>query len=118
MSLYALVFGKAFHLPLKLEHKTYWANKKLNFNLDATGEAYENVKIYKERMKYWHDQRIRKLKSHRPEPFVIKEIFPNGVVELTNEDGLNTFKVNGQRIKSYYEGDFDPKKVYIDLGKP
>lgn len=38
MSLHRPVFGKAFHLPLKLEHKAYWALKKLNLNFQGTKE--------------------------------------------------------------------------------
>ncbi|XP_038886990.1 uncharacterized protein LOC120077155 [Benincasa hispida] len=60
MSPYALVFEKAYYLPLELEHKAMWACKKLKFDLANAGkvrklqlnqlvkwrrDAYENAKI-------------------------------------------------------------------------
>nr|GEX66115.1 reverse transcriptase domain-containing protein [Tanacetum cinerariifolium] len=67
---YKLVYGKACHLPIEIEHKAYWALKHENFNLQTTGdhkkvqlnelnehrdEAYENSLIYKEKTKRLHE---------------------------------------------------------------
>ena len=32
-----MVYGKACHLPLKLEHKAYWAIEELNYDFKLAG---------------------------------------------------------------------------------
>ena len=120
-------------MPLELEHKAFWAIKELNYNFKLAGEkklfdissldewrtqAYENAKLFKEKVKRWHDKRIQKrefkvgeyvllynsrfrffagkLLSKWEGPYVIEEVYQSGAIKINNAEGTNPKVVNGQ----------------------
>ncbi|GJV66702.1 hypothetical protein Tco_1482211 [Tanacetum coccineum] len=62
----------------------------------------DKVLLYNSRLKMYPG----KLKSKWSCPNIVKTVYPYGAVEIIDKNGCN-FKVNGQRLKKYYEGDID-----------
>nr|GEX84586.1 reverse transcriptase domain-containing protein [Tanacetum cinerariifolium] len=109
---YKLVYGKACHLPIELEHKAYWALKQTNFDMSIAGDhqkiqlnelnelhyhAYENTLIYKEKMKRIHDSKIK------------NRVFNVGDQVLLFNSRLKIFS---GRLKSRWSGPFTIAKVF------
>ncbi|XP_039122096.1 uncharacterized protein LOC120258721 [Dioscorea cayenensis subsp. rotundata] len=101
--------------------------RKLQLNeLDEwRSNAYESSMLYKEKVKEYHDRRMKhpkqfhegdqvllfnsrlklfpgKLRSRWSGPYTVTQVFPHGAIEITNPEN-GTFKVNGQRLKFYFD---------------
>ena len=103
---------------------------------ELRNEAYDNIRIYKENTKRWHDQKILrrefkageqvllynsrlklflgKLKSRWSGPYIVVTSTSFGAVTLKDESG-SEFKVNGQKLKHYLGGNIN--EVYLDCEK-
>ncbi|CAL2277472.1 unnamed protein product [Prunus armeniaca] len=118
---------KAFNFDMKAAGEK--RRLQLNELEELRHEAYENAKLYKEKTKQYHDKKILrktfekgqkvllfnsrlklfpgKLPSRWIGPFVITNVFDHGAVEIQNIKDGSTFKVNGHRLKPYFDANFD-----------
>nr|XP_033509551.1 uncharacterized protein LOC117274394 [Nicotiana tomentosiformis] len=149
---FKLAYKQLCHLPVKIEHKAYWAIKRLNLDFSLAGEhrlaqmnaleefrldAYENARIFKEKSKRWHDHLIKtnefhegdkvllyngrlrlfpgKFKSRWTGPYMVKHVSPYGVTEIQNQDGTESFIVNGHKLKPYLVGGFAQQSSSIKI---
>ena len=102
-------------------------------------ESYESSRIYKERLKLFHDKNIvrktfephqkvllyssrlhifpGKLRSRWTGPFIVKVVYPNSAMEIENQKNGKIFKANDQRLKSFLEN-FDRYESSEELVDP
>ena len=127
------MFGK-----VDTTEKYHWAIKEINYDFKLAGEkrlfdissldewrtqAYENAKLFKEKVKRWHAKMIQKrvfnvgdhvslynfrlrffagkLLTKWEGPYIIEEVYHSGAIKINNAEATTPKVVNGQRIKHY-----------------
>ncbi|XP_043816098.1 uncharacterized protein LOC122724632 [Manihot esculenta] len=111
-----------------LDDKEAGAHRKLQLQEleEIWCDAYEASWDYKAKTKAFHDKHtsrkqfqvnvkvllfdsrfklfLGKLRSRWIEPFLIEHIYPHGAVDIRSPETSKVFKVNGHRLKHFYEG--------------
>ena len=107
---------------------------------EICNDAYESARIYKEKTKVFHDKMISrkgfkvgqkvllyhsrlrlfpgKLRSCWIGPFIVTNVFPHGAVEIQSLVTSKVFKVNGHKLKPFYEGFQVENVAKLDLEDP
>jgi hypothetical protein len=107
---------------------------------EIQNDAYENARIYKEKTKSLHDRMLTrkefhvgdkvllyhsrlklfpgKLRSRWIGPFVVSNVFPYGAVEITSLETNKVLKVNGHRLKPFYESWTTELTASVELAEP
>ena len=103
----------------------YLSEEHSVFSVDVINPIVQEV-FYKKKMKTFHGRMILrikfsvgqkvllfhsklkhflgKLRSYWVGPFIVTNVFPHGAVEIRNPTSDKVFKVNGHRLKPFYEG--------------
>jgi len=115
--------------------------KKIGITLEEIqNDANENARIYKEKTKSLHDRMITRKEFNVGDkvllyhlrlklfpgksrfcwigPFVVSNVFCYGAVEITSLETNKVLKVNGHRLKPFYEGWTVELTAFAELAEP